>query len=126
MLQKEGIDVQMLTFNPLQLFFSKYYGIKSDISLLYEVHGENLGAMKEIPENKVELLREYCSRKAIDLTECAHVGDSLNDIETFRAVGFSIALNSSDAKVEREVTLPLRTYDFTDVANSILQANDLT
>jgi phosphoserine phosphatase len=125
LLRNEGIDVQMLTFNPFQLFFTKYYGIKSDISLTYETSGDNLGELNELPENKAEFLREYSSKNGIDLARCAHVGDSVNDIETFRMVGFSVALNSSDAKVEKEASVSLRTYDFTDVVNTILHANDL-
>jgi phosphoserine phosphatase len=125
MLQNEGINVQMLSLNPLQLFFTERYGIKSDISLVCEVDGDHFGEMREIPENKVELLRKYCLKNGIDLMRCAHVGDSQNDIRTFRAVGFSIALNSSDANVEKEASISLRTYDFIDVANTILRANDL-
>ncbi len=125
LLQNGGVDVEMLTFNPLQIFFTKYYGIKSDVSMLCEVVGDRLGEMREIPENKIDLLKSYCTKKGIDLAKCAHVGDGRNDIETFRAVGFSIALNPSDAVVRKEANVSLRTYDFTDVANTILHANDL-
>ena len=55
LLRNEGIDVQMLTLNPFQIFFTKQYEIKSDISLLSEVEGDNLGEAKEIPDNKVDL-----------------------------------------------------------------------
>jgi phosphoserine phosphatase len=126
LLQNAGIEVQMLTLNPFQLFFTKQYGIGSDVSMLYDVDGGDfLGKMKEIPEDKIELLKRYCAAKGIDLGRCAHVGDSRNDVATFQAVGFSIALNSSDAVVEREATVSLRTYDFLDVADTILRANDL-
>jgi hydroxymethylpyrimidine pyrophosphatase-like HAD family hydrolase len=52
--------------------------------------------------------------------------DSKNDIATFEEEGFSIALNPSDASIRRTASVSLRTYDFMDVANSILRANDLT
>ena len=115
----------MLTLNPFQIFFTKQYGIKSDISLLCEVEGDHLCEANEIPDNKVELLKKYCAKNGIDLIRCAHVGDSQNDIETFRNVGFSIALNTSDAPVGREASVSLRTNDFIDVANTIINANDL-
>jgi len=124
-LRNQGIDVQMLTLNPFQLFFTKQYGIKSDISLLCEVEGDHLGEAKEIPDNKVDLLKKYCVKNGIDLMRCAHVGDSQNDIATFRTIGFSIALNTSDPSVEREANVLLKTRDFTDVANTILHASDL-
>ena len=125
LLQKGGTDVQMLTFNPFQLFFTKYYGIKSDLSLLWEVDGDHLGEMRDIPENKVELLKQFCTKNGIDLMRCAHIGDSQNDIETFRVAGLSIALNSSDASVKREANISLQTNDFAEVAYTILHANDL-
>lgn len=125
LLKNAGMDVQMLTLNPLQLFFTRHYEIGSDISFLYELDGDNLGEMREIPANKIELLKKYCSKNTIDLTRCAHIGDSDNDVETFRAVGFSIALNSSDPYVDSEANVRLKTYDFTDVANTILRAGDL-
>jgi hypothetical protein len=31
-LQKNGCDVQMLTFNPFQIYFKKNYGIITDVS----------------------------------------------------------------------------------------------
>jgi hydroxymethylpyrimidine pyrophosphatase-like HAD family hydrolase len=34
--------------------------------------------------------------------KCAHIGDSQNDIETFQRVGYSIALNSSDANAQKK------------------------
>ena len=46
LLRKEGIDVQMLTLNPFQIFFTKQYGIKSDISLLCEIEGVHMGEDK--------------------------------------------------------------------------------
>ncbi|MGA2874484.1 MAG: HAD hydrolase family protein [Nitrososphaerales archaeon] len=125
LLRNQGIDVQMLTLNPFQLFFTNQYGIKSDISLLCEVQGDHLGETKEIPDNKVDLLKRYCVKNGIDLVRCAHVGDGQNDIETFRTVGFSIALNTSDPNVEREASVLLKTRDFTDVANTILHASNL-
>jgi 3-deoxy-D-manno-octulosonate 8-phosphate phosphatase KdsC-like HAD superfamily phosphatase len=54
------------------------------------------------------------------------VGDSKHDIATFEEVSFSIAPNPSDASIKRTASVSLHTYDFMDVANSILRANDLT
>ncbi|MDG7001280.1 MAG: HAD hydrolase family protein [Nitrososphaerota archaeon] len=42
------------------------------------------------------------------MKECAHVGDSQNDVETFRRVGYSIALNCSDSRVRKEASVSFR------------------
>lgn len=126
LLQNDGINVQMLSLNPFQLFFTKHYGIGSDISILYELDSsDSFGKVKEIPEDKLELLEKYCRQKGIELERCAHVGDSRNDAATFQAVGYSIALNSSDNRVIQEADVSLHTHDFMDVVNTILRANDL-
>lgn len=53
-------------------------------------------------------MERYCREKNIDMKECAHVGDSQNDIETFRRVGYSIALNCSDSRVRKEASVSFR------------------
>ncbi|MDG6921873.1 MAG: HAD hydrolase family protein [Nitrososphaerota archaeon] len=126
LLQDTGFEVQMLSLNPFQLFFTRKFGIGSDVSLSFDLNGSDfLGRIKEIPEDKLEFLEKYCSEKGIELENCAHVGDSRNDIATFRTVGYSVALNCSDSVVFEEADVSLDTHDFMDVANTILKANDL-
>ena len=124
LLRSNGCDVQMLTFNPFQLFFTRY-GINTDVSFVCEVKDDHFGKINTLPENKVDFLKQFCKNKSIDLMRCAHVGDSQNDIATFDEVGYSIALNASDTRVEKAASISLRTRDFMDVANSILHASEL-
>ena len=124
LLRSSGCDVQMLTFNPFQLFFTRY-GIKTDVSLVCEVKDNHLGKIRNLPENKLDLLKRFCKNKSIDLMRCAHVGDSQNDIATFNEVGYSIALNPSDTSVSKTASISLRTRDFKDIANSIFRGIDL-
>lgn len=123
-LRAAGSDVQMLSMNPLQAFFKASYGIGVDASV-YVTEGDRFKLAGTFPENKVELLERYCHARNIDMKECAHVGDSQNDVATFRRVGYSIALNCSDSGVQKESSVSLRTDDFLTVANTLLRANDL-
>jgi phosphoserine phosphatase len=124
LLRSHGCDVQMLTFNPFQIFFSRY-GINSDISFVCKVNNDHFAEIGDFPENKLDFLKRYCRTKNLDLNRCAHVGDGQNDVATFKEVGYSVALNSSDSSVESVASISLRTQDFMDVANSILHASDL-
>ena len=125
MLRGVGADVQMLTMNPLQVVFQKRFGIGTDTAL-FTIDGDRFKLSGAFPENKVELLERYCLENKIEMTSCAHVGDSQNDVATFRRVGYSIALNPSNEKVQKEASASLKTDDFLDVANTLLRANDLT
>ena len=123
MLKKGGCEVQMLTMNPLQFVFKEIYGVGITMSL-FTVSNDNFKLEKAFPENKVQLLETYCRENKIEMRNCAHVGDSQNDVETFRQVRYSIALNSSD-KVQNEASASLKTQDFQDVAGTILRADRL-
>lgn len=122
LLRESGLDVAMLTFNPYQLLFKKLFGISCDISMIvdFESKGDEISNIKNVPNNKIALLRNYCSRNNIPLSKCIHVGDSSNDIPTFQEVGFAIALNADDEQVRRESDISLNTDDFSTVARAIL------
>lgn len=123
-LRDADCNVQMLTLNPLQLAFKELYGVGAEMSL-FAVNGDNFRLEGSFPENKVELLERYCIKNRVEISNCVHVGDSHNDVEAFRRVGYSIALNSSDKQVQKEASASLKTEDFLDVANTLLRANDL-
>ncbi len=50
-------------------------------------------------DNKDQVLKEIASDLRIQLSQCAAIGDSRNDIPMFNIVGFSIAFNPSTAEV---------------------------
>lgn len=111
----------MLTFNPLQVLFEREFGIDTSISKVVEIVSDKIVRMNSIPENKIEYLEQYCKSNGINPRECMHVGDGPNDIPTFRAVGFSIALNSRHEIVKRVADLSIETDDFSIVAQKMLE-----
>lgn len=122
-LKSSGLGVSMLTFNPLQVFFEREFGIDTSISRTVEIRDDMIVKINKIPENKIEYLTLYCDLNGIALEECVHVGDGPNDIPTFRAVGFSVALNSKYEEVKNAADISLETDDFALVANEILERN---
>ncbi len=50
-------------------------------------------------DNKDQVLKEIAKDLGIQLSQCAAIGDSRNDIPMFNIVGFSIAFNPSAAEV---------------------------
>ncbi len=120
-LKTAGLRVSMLTFNPLQVLFEREFGIDTSISKVVEIVSDKIVRMNSIPENKIEYLEQYCKSNGINPRECMHVGDGPNDIPTFRAVGFSIALNSRHEIVKRVADLSIETDDFSIVAQKMLE-----
>jgi phosphoserine phosphatase len=120
-LHEAGLHVSMLTFNPLQALFEREFGIDVSICNSVEIERDEISKMNTIPENKIKYLERHCQSKNIALSECIHVGDGPNDIQTFRAVGFSIALNSPFAEAKRNSSISLETTDFSIVATSIIE-----
>jgi len=47
--------------------------------------------------DKLEFVKAYCAERQIQLSQVFAVGDSRSDIPLFGAVGFSVALNATDA-----------------------------
>ena len=47
--------------------------------------------------DKLDFVKAYCSERQIPLSQVFAVGDSRSDIPLFGAVGFSVALNATDA-----------------------------
>jgi phosphoserine phosphatase len=119
-LKSRGLEVSMLSFNPLQLFFGRKYGIDCSLSKFFEIRDGKISESYEVPANKVVCLKKYCADHEIKLKECVHIGDGMNDIQTFGAVGFSIALNGRTHDVEKSASTHLETDDFALVANEIL------
>lgn len=123
-LKSSGLDVSMLTFNPLQVFFERNFTIDTSISMTVEIMDDMISKTNAIPENKLTYLEQYCDSSGISLQECIHVGDGPNDIPTFRAVGFSVALNSKYSEVREASDISLETDDFALVSDEIVRRID--
>lgn len=61
-------------------------------------------------EGKAAGLRELARREALQLAQCAFVGDDLNDLQALELAGFSVAVQAKNNKVEQaaDVTMPGR------------------
>jgi len=94
-LKDAGLQVSMLTFNPLQILFCRRFGIDCSISRSVEIENDRIVKTNEIPENKLDYLTRYCESRGLKTTQCIHIGDGRNDVPTFRAAGSSIALNAT-------------------------------
>ncbi|MGI0090953.1 MAG: hypothetical protein ACREBS_04525 [Nitrososphaerales archaeon] len=57
LLRKSGRDVAMLTFNPFQGLFQRYFAISCNVSMRVELKDDSMGELKHIPQNKVTF---YC------------------------------------------------------------------
>lgn len=51
--------------------------------------------------NKLRVAQELCNSLGVSLSECAYIGDDLNDISLLKAVGFSFAPSNAPAYVKR-------------------------
>src|SRR2546429_188680 len=60
-------------------------------------------------------LEKYRSRMSIPRSKCVHVGDGRNEVPVFRAVQYSIALNSRVALVNKAASHTMITDDLLDV-----------
>jgi HAD superfamily phosphoserine phosphatase-like hydrolase len=72
------------------------------------------GEIEPLPDKRAGL-EEYCSRMSIPRSRCAHVGDGRNDVPVFRAVRYSIALNSRLPEVNKAASHAMITDDLLEV-----------
>jgi len=54
-------------------------------------------------KNKLEVATRFCSERAIDLKECAFIGDDLIDLPLLKAVGFSACPSDATVLVQKKV-----------------------
>ena len=53
------------------------------------------------PASRVGAIKRIADQESIPLSECAYIGDDVNDIAVFDKVGLSIAFNSNKLKVNQ-------------------------
>jgi phosphoserine phosphatase len=116
-LQASGLQVVLLTDLPDFLCADLIDRFGFDASIASKVgirDGIVRGVIEPLPDKKLGL-ETYCSRISRSMSDCAHVGDGLNDVPVFEAVGYSIALNSRIEKVRASASYHLTTDDLLDV-----------
>lgn len=58
-------------------------------------------------ENKLHILKIWCSKLKIQLTEVAYIGDDMNDLEVLNAVGLSACPADAVEKIKNAVNIVL-------------------
>jgi HAD superfamily phosphoserine phosphatase-like hydrolase len=111
-----GVRVVILTDNPsFAAEPLKTHGFQDVIATEFEVANGILTGAARVLANKLVGLREYCDRRGIELSSCAHVGDWTNDIVVFNSVGLSVALNPSEESVSKAATHTVNSDSLLDV-----------
>lgn len=116
-LQGHRLWVVLLTDNPdficsylvEQFLFNGFVSSKVPVK-----NGVINGEVQSLPE-KLEGLRKYCDWLSVPLKKCIHVGDWVNDIPVFKAVGHSVALNAKNERVKAAASYAMETDDLMDV-----------
>jgi HAD superfamily phosphoserine phosphatase-like hydrolase len=115
-LRNAGVRVVILTDNPsFAAEPLKTHGFQDVIATESEVSNGILTGAARVLANKLVGLREYCNRRGIELSSCAHVGDWTNDIVVFNSVGLSVALNPSEESVSKAATHTVNSDSLLDV-----------
>jgi phosphoserine phosphatase len=122
-LKESKVRVVVLTDNPsFAAEPLRFYGFQEMIASEIEVENGRLTDRMKLLTNKLTGLREYCKREGIELGSCAHVGDWINDVVVFKAVGLSVAFNPSEEDVSTAATYTVRSSSLLDVYN-VLKSN---
>ena len=61
-------------------------------------------------KNKLEIAREICKKLKINITNCAFIGDELNDIHLLREVGLSASPFDANTIIKKEVDWVMKKY----------------
>ena len=59
-------------------------------------------------DEKLDVLKSWCEKLKISLSEVAYVGDDINDLQIISAVGFSASPADAVDKVKKEVNVVLK------------------
>lgn len=123
-LKKKGITPVIISDNPefLVKAVAKRLGIRyfACDRIIFDKKGyaydtKPTHASNDRRVSKVIAIKDFAKRKKIPLKECAAIGNSSSDIDLFKKVGFSIALNATDAQVKKAANKYVRTKDLTKV-----------
>jgi len=108
-LNLRGTKAVILTDNPSFIVEPlRKLGFQGVIASRIAIEDGVLADRMEILTNKLQALREYCTREGIEITHCAHVGDGFNDVVAFNGLGLSVAFNPHEEHVSRAATYQVR------------------
>ena len=121
-LQGHGLRVVLLTNNPdfLCAYLVDRFGfdgyVSSKIPVRDGVIGKDLVSMPE----KLDGMKRYSRWTGVSLDRCAHIGDWINDIPVFQAVGYSIAFNAKQDRVKKAASCAMESDDLLAVYQHLL------
>ncbi|MHA1616306.1 MAG: HAD family hydrolase [Candidatus Njordarchaeales archaeon] len=110
-LRNLGYHVILLTDNP-DIFcrpLVKRLGFSGYVATEMLVRDGVIMGIRKLLSNKLTGLQSYIKDLGISLRECIHIGDWLNDVPVFRAVGFSIAINPKHPEAVKAARLCIKT-----------------
>ena len=112
-----GLQVILTTDNPdfLCQYLVEHFGFNGFVSSKVAVkNGVVTTEIEPFPDKRLGI-RKYCAWMSIPLSKVVHVGDGLNDVPIFRIVGYSIALNTDQDKVNKTASHHMKTDNLLDV-----------
>ena len=112
-----GLQVILTTDNPdfLCQYLVEQFGFNGFVSSKVAVkNGVVSNEIEPLPDKRLGI-RKYCAWMSIPLSKVVHVGDGLNDVPVFRVVGYSIALNTDQDKVNKTASHRMKTDDLLEV-----------
>jgi len=121
-LKKRGYRTALITgsFKALAERAQKLFGLDYIVAHC-ELIFDNNGILKKwqlIPcdfEGKIEYLEKLANQLNLDLSDCAYIGDEINDIPIFGKVGLSIAFNCFKEEVKKAAQIIIDKKDLREI-----------
>jgi phosphoserine phosphatase len=127
-LKKRKIKTAVISGGIRNIFdlFSKKYRIKPDyVSIANGIKFDRKGNMvsgwcSDMDfEGKLTVLNEICEKEKIPLKNCAYVGDYVNDLHVFKAVGLPIAINTKVGELKDVAKVVIDKKNISPVLNHL-------
>ena len=128
-LKKKGITPVIISDNPeflvrnvakrLEIKYFAYDNIVFDKKgYAYDTKPSHPSKNKRV--SKVLAIKDFARKKKISLKDCTAVGNGSSDVELFKKVGLSIAVNVKDLKAKKTADKSVRTNDLTKILKFII------
>lgn len=102
---KDGMGIKLAMKNGIDVAFLSAGSTKKIVQNRAKTLGIERVSVDTRP--KLEILKNWCNEKNIELENVAYIGDDLNDIEVMEAVGFSACPADAVKEVKTKATLIL-------------------
>lgn len=121
-LKNAGIRPYLLTHNPSYVckWYVEEFGFSGYKGAMQAVRKGTI-CRTSGHADKVEWMRQICSRENIDPSGMMHVGDGDSDASVFALVGGGVAVNSKSRAAIRTSGRSLNTTDMMDIVKAVLK-----